>query len=200
VIRFFILFALAPLMLCACSRGEATRSTDLATATLGAPPFDSLGEVRLGMRADELLQRRSRVQVSGYHGYSEPIGAHAVSYRIPGSWSENEAPPRSARLEAVVATRQLPDSFDAAATWRAGIADLTLRLGEPTGCFRLAWPVGEAWLGVWRRGNVDVYFLGQPRFPGRNPTPAGLRLGVTRRGQSERDAGGTASPALCTEI
>lgn len=197
VARFIL--ALVGLALSSCSRHGATEFADVAAAARGAQPFDSLAGVRLGMRASELLERRPRLQVSGYHGYFEHIGAHAVSYRIPGSYSEHQAPPRSSRLEAVVASRQLPDSSDAASTWRAGIADLRARLGEPTACFRLAWPVGEAWLAVWRRSDADVYFLGQPRFPGRSPAPAGLRLGVTRRGQSERDAGGTASPAICSE-
>jgi hypothetical protein len=191
------LFSLAALMMSACSRGDAARLTEVATAARGAPPFDSLSGVWLGMRADELLERRPRVQVSGYHGYRERIGTHDVSYRIPGSMSEEQAPPRRARLEAVVASRQLPESSDAAASWRAGIADLRTRLGEPTDCFRLAWPVGEAWLAVWRRGDADVYFLGQPRFGARSPTPASLRLGVTGRGQSERDVGGTAARAKC---
>jgi hypothetical protein len=152
------------------------------------------------MRAAELLERRPRVQVSGYHGYVESIGADTVSYRIPGSLSEHQAPPRSARLEAVVAHRHLAEPSDAAASWRAGVGNLSSRLGAPTACFRLAWPVGEAWLAVWRRGDADVYFLGQPTFPGHRPTPAGLRLGVTRRGQAERDAVGTASPAICNEV
>lgn len=98
-------------------------------------PLDQLAHVRLGMKAGALQKVRPGVRSAGYTGYTEQLGDYTVAYRIPGSYSEEQRVPDHAAVQAVSATRKLPDDAAAEAEWKRRVA--AANLSSEARCFRI---------------------------------------------------------------
>jgi hypothetical protein len=178
------------------------RDIPVADVAAGVSPLGDLAGVRLGMRADEFVRARPAASVASYYGYQEAIGETGVSYEVPGSVQDHQAPPDGARLESVIAYDSVADTPAPLLQWLARVRAVTEVAGSEPTCHELHWPSAIAWMAVWRRGGGELFLLGQPaiKWPRGRSTPAGLRLGVVRPGQAVAHGYGPATKVDCQRI
>jgi hypothetical protein len=175
------------------------RDVLVARVAEGVSPLGELTDIRLGMRADELVRARPRARIASYFGYEEDLGPSHLSYEVPGSVNDGQAPPESSHLQSVTASLPLDDAPDPLQQWRAKVRAVATVTGTDPTCYQLHWPTATAWLAVWRRGGGELFVLGQPAvgIPGGQVTPPGMRVGVVRRGKSVDHAYSQATETDC---
>lgn len=61
------------------------RDVPVARVAAGVGPLGELMDIRVGMRADELVRARPRARIASYYGHEEDLGPSHFSYEVPGS-------------------------------------------------------------------------------------------------------------------
>lgn len=178
------------------------RDVPITDVAAGVPPLSEMADVRLGMRADELVRLRPAVRIASYSGYTEDLGRSHVAYEVPGSVQDGQPPPDGAHLESVIASDSVAETPDPLLQWEAKVRAVTRVIGSDPTCYRLHWPSATAWMAVWRRGGGELFVLGQPviMWPRGRITPAGLRVGVVRPGQAVAHAYSPVTKVACQLI
>lgn len=141
-------------LLAAACAGADQASVD--TVTGGFPPFGELRDVRLGMRARDLVRARPEARPEGYVGYRETIDGSEVSYLIPGSYSEEQEVPARARVAGVTVARRFAVPSAAAEAWRSAVATARPGFGPSAPkCFRVVGGAVPGKVAVWKQGRTE---------------------------------------------
>jgi len=177
------------------------RDVPVAT-TAGVTPLSSLAGIRLGMRARELTTLRPRALTASYYGFRESLVDREISYEVPGSVQDGQAPPPSARLRSVTVYEPVAVGATPFTHWLAEVRRVTAAVRAAPRCYDVHWPTATAWLAVWVRPSSDLFVLGQPevRETSGDSTPAAIRLGIARHGKGTRYAYGPVTARPCGQL
>lgn len=158
----------------------------------GVPPFAAIGDVRLGMQAEELRSARPTVVPVAYVGYAEQVDGRTVTYHLTNQEAAGRTDsPRNGRLDFVEAAVPLTQGGDPAAVWASVLATLQARLGTPPRCYASARMIPPHTLALWDRGAGQVYAL--------FVSPGRLVVGVADPASRTFFAGQRLVPRACTD-
>jgi hypothetical protein len=153
MLKRMVLLSCLGLLAPACA-GADQASVDRLTGSF--PPFSELRDVRLGMRARDLVRTRPEARPEGYVGYRETVTGHEVSYLVPGSYSEEQEVPAGARVAGVTVARRFPVPSAAAEAWRSAVTSVRPEFGPSTPrCFRVVGGAAPGRVAVWKQGRTE---------------------------------------------
>lgn len=124
---------------------------------LAGTPLSDIKGVRLGMTAAEVNRLRPEARLSAYTGYREIVDGTVLVYAFPAGVVTARRPDRNAKVDMLMALRELSSNEDARKLWRESIASVTAIQGEPASCEQLG-GANPGVRAVWRlsEGRLEV--------------------------------------------
>jgi hypothetical protein len=114
-----------------CDTGPTVEQRNVAEVLRGLPPFDQITQVGLGQRASDLLESSDRqLDTLPYVGFGDTVPGYRIEYHVPGSVSDNQPPPATGQVRAVVAIASFETDSMLILEFRNSSQQAESRLGE----------------------------------------------------------------------
>lgn len=132
---------------------------------LAGTPLSDVKGVHLGMTAADVTRLRPDARLSAYTGYREIVDGTVLVYAFPAGVVKTRRPDRSARVDMLMALREMSSADSARKQWRESIASVSAIQGAPASCEQLGGQ-NPGVRAVWRLSE------GRLEIAARDPEPA----------------------------